>query len=82
MQVTLRQFVRDMKAIVANHSAQKALQLGKGQCKDYAEYKWGVGYIAGMEAASEIAEQMIRQYEEAQIEESSKLPEMDPETPE
>lgn len=76
MVLTLRQFVKEYKNTILQHGGQKALQLGKGQCADFAEYKKGTGYIAGIEAAAELAEQLLRQIEEA--DEQQDLPEMTP----
>jgi hypothetical protein len=74
MQVTLRQFVKEFRNLCAQNAGQKALQLGKGQCKDLEEYKKITGWIAGVEAAGELADQMLRQLEEQ--DEKSDLPQM------
>ena len=81
MQVTLRRFVKDFRSVVAQNAVQKSVQLGKGQCKDMEEYKKNVGWIAGLEAAGELAEQMLRQMEEATDDSGDGLPEMPPLTP-
>lgn len=65
MQVTIRQFVKDFRQIVGQNVGQKSLQLGKGQCPDHEAYKQIVGWISGMEAAAELADNMLRQMEEA-----------------
>lgn len=74
MQVTLRQFVKDFRNACAQHGAQRSLQLGKGQCKDFEEYKKITGFIAGVEAAGDLANELLRQIEEA--DENESLPEM------
>jgi hypothetical protein len=76
MQVTIRQFVKDFKQACIQHSQQRALQLGKGQCKDIEEYKRHTGYIAGIEAAADLADQMLRQLEELVREKEDELEEM------
>jgi len=75
MQVTLRQFVRDLKHIIAQNGGQLSLKLGKGQCPDFPEYKRQVGFISGLEAAGELAEKMLTQIEEADVQ--GDLPEME-----
>lgn len=76
MQVTLRQFVKDLRTIIGQENGTKAVQLGKGQIKDMEEYKKIVGWIAGMDAAGDLADRMLRQMEES--EEQASLPAMDP----
>ena len=76
MQVTLRQFVKDFRNLVGQQAANRALQLGKGQLKDMEEYKRVVGWIAGIEAAADLADQMLRQMEEAERDQD--LPTMQP----
>lgn len=65
MVVTLRQFVKDFQAAVAQTVGQSSLQLGKGQCKDFEEYKRKVGFIEGLNAAADLADQMMRRVEDA-----------------
>lgn len=65
MQVTLKQFVRNFQQACAQAGVERSIQLGKGQCKDLEEYKRSVGFIAGIDAASSLADQMLRQIEEA-----------------
>lgn len=74
MQVTLRQFVKNFKQIIANEGVNRSIQLGKGQAKDMEEYKRGVGRIEGMEIAASLADNMLRQLEED--EEGQDLPPM------
>lgn len=62
--VTTRQFVKDLRNIIMQAVGNNSLQLGKGQCADFAEYKRKVGVIAGMEAASEMADQLLRKIED------------------
>ena len=76
MQVTIRQFVKNFRQVVSNEAAGKSLQLGKGQCATIEEYKRITGLIAGLEAAGELADRMMRQMEEADADEG--LPTMDP----
>jgi hypothetical protein len=77
MQVTIRQFVKDLRNALGQASAQKSMQLGKGQCKDHAEYSRVVGLIAGYDGAAQIAQQMLTQMEEAAQEAGDKLPTME-----
>jgi len=78
MVLTLRQFVRDLQNALGQASGQRSLQLGKGSCKDFEEYKKITGMIAGLEAAGNIADQMLRQVEDAARESDGELPEMPP----
>jgi hypothetical protein len=74
--VTIRKFVKDFNVIVFQNTAQKAVQLGKGQCPNMEEYKKVVGWISGMEAAAELAKAMLTQLEEIDSDAISSLPEM------
>jgi hypothetical protein len=80
MQVTLRQFVKEFRNLCNQNAGQKSIQLGKGQVADMEEYKRVVGWIAGMEAAGELADNMLRQLEEA-AESDSDLPTMQMDAP-
>lgn len=62
----VRQFIRDLQNALSQAALQNSLKLGKGQCQDYAEYKRAVGFIAGLETASEVAEKMLRGLEDAE----------------
>lgn len=73
MQVTLRAFVKDLKQVIAQEAGGKSLQLGKGQCANMEEYKRSVGWIAGLNAAAELADKMMRQIEEMD-DDDTKLP--------
>ena len=64
MQVTIRQFVRSLQQALNEAGVQRSVQLGKGQCKDFEEYKKTTGFIAGLDAAGSLADQMLRQLEE------------------
>lgn len=66
MQVSIRQFVKDLQQGLNQAAMQKSLQLGKGQCKDHAEYMKSVGIIAGYDGAAQLADAMLRQMEEAE----------------
>lgn len=79
MQVTIRQFIKDFRQACGQHTIQRAIQLGKGQCKDFEEYKKHTGYIQGVEAAADLADQMLRQIEEAERDQD--LPQMPDATP-
>lgn len=76
MQLTLRRFVKDFRTALSNAAMNKSIQLGKGQCGSLEEYKKTVGYIAGLEAGGEIAEQMLRSIEDASSVADNELPEM------
>lgn len=78
MQVTLRVFVKELQQGLAQAAGQRSMQLGKGQCKDFEEYKKNVGYIAGLEAAIETADRMLRSLEDQAREGENNLPEMPP----
>ena len=76
MQLTFRQFVKEFRSLIGQNTANKSIQLGKGQVKDMEEYKRITGWISGMEAAGELADNMLRQLEEQ--EEQQDLPPMTP----
>ena len=78
MQVTIRQFVKDLSQGLGQASLAESVKLGKGQCKNHEEYKLHVGIIAGYDRAAVLADQMLRQVEETEHDES--LPTMDPQT--
>jgi len=71
----MRKFVKDLIQGLNQVGVNRAVQLGKGQCKDHAEYMKHVGFIAGLEQASALADNMLRQVEEADRDED--LPRMD-----
>jgi len=77
-QITLRSFVKDLQNALNQAAAQRSLQLGKGQITDMEEYKRVVGYIAGLEGAGQVAEQMLRSIEDQLREGEGQLPEMPP----
>jgi len=66
MQVTLRSFIKDFRTLIQQNVANNAIQMAKGQLKDMEEYKRKVGYNEGLEAAGSLADNMLRQLEEAQ----------------
>ena len=76
MKTTLRRYVKDLRTALNNAAVNKSLQLGKGQCATIEDYKKTVGYISGLEAAGEVAEQMLRGIEDASRDADSDLPEM------
>lgn len=76
MQITLRQFVKEFRNMIGQNAASSSMQLGKGQCKDMEEYKRKVGFIEGLEASGQLAENMLRQIEEQDAQED--LPTMNP----
>ncbi len=43
--------------------AEKAVQIGEGYCQDYADYRYSVGFLAGMKHALEIAEDIKKEQE-------------------
>jgi len=77
-QISLRQFVKDMQTGLNQMAVSASAQLGKGQCANFEEYKSKVGFIKGLEAAAQMADQMVRAYEDAAREGKDDLPEMTP----
>lgn len=75
-QITLRSFVKELQNALNQAAAQRSLQLGKGQVASMEEYKKSVGYIAGLEGAAQVAEQMLRSIEDQMRENENGLPEM------
>jgi hypothetical protein len=65
MQVTIRQFVRDLQDGLKQAIVGESLKLGKGQCATLEEYKKHTGIIVGYERAAQLSEQMLRQTEES-----------------
>jgi len=76
MQLTLRTFVKDLQAALSNASVNKSLQLGKGQCATIEDYKKSVGFISGLDAASQLADQMLRGIEDTARDGDNELPTM------
>lgn len=76
MQVTLRQFVKELRAVIGQNVMQNAVVMAKGQLKDMEEYKRKVGFNEGLEAAGTLADNMLRQLEERDDE--GDLPPMNP----
>ena len=72
----ISRFVNDLDKAIQQASGNQALTLLKGQCANMEEYKRKVGFAEGMNAAVDIARQMLRQMEIN--EEDSGLPEMPP----
>lgn len=72
--LTLNRFVNDLDRIVQQAIGQSGLKLAKGQCKNHEEYMRQVGRCEGMEAAVNVARDMLRKTELA--EDESGLPEM------
>ena len=75
MQVTIRQFVRDLQEGLKQAMLNESLKLGKGQCASLEEYKKATGIITGYERAAQLSEQMLRALEESDNDES--LPTME-----
>jgi hypothetical protein len=75
MQVSLRQFVEDFQKGLQQAAFTEAAKLGKGQCKDFEEYKKITGIIAGYDRAGSLASQMLKATEEPD-DEGDNLPEM------
>lgn len=78
MQVTLRQFVKELQHIIQQQAITNSIQLGKGQCASLEEYKQKVGFIRGLEAASDMAGNMVQQLEDQAREADKELPDMEP----
>ena len=76
MQVTLRQFVKDFQQGLQQAAFNEAAKLGKGQCKDFEEYKKLTGIIAGYDRAGSLAAQMMESLEETDSD-GDGLPEME-----
>lgn len=66
--IEVRRFVQAFEQTVGQNIAVRQAQLGKGQCQDFTEYKKITGEIRGMEAASGLARDMLRQIEMAEDE--------------
>lgn len=77
MQVTLRQFVKDLQDGLQRAAFNEAVKLGKGQCKDFEEYKKSTGIIAGYDRAGSLAGQMLQSLEDDS--DGDGLPEMEDE---
>jgi hypothetical protein len=76
MQVTIKQFVRDLQEGLKQAILGESIKLGKGQCATIEEYKKHTGVIAGYERAAQLSEQMLRSMEEA--DDDDDLPVMEP----
>lgn len=68
MSLEVKRFVKAFETVVQQATLQRSMQLGKGQCADFPEYKRKVGEIAGLEAAVGLARDMLRQMELAEDE--------------
>lgn len=75
MQVSLRQFVEDFQQGLQRAAFAEAAKLGKGQCKDFEEYKKITGIIAGYDRAGSLAAEMLKATE-APDSDDGDLPEM------
>lgn len=76
MQVTIRQFVKDFRGLINQQVGTNSLKIGKGQCASLEDYKRQCGFNDGLNAAAELADNMLRQLEEAERDQD--LPEMPP----
>jgi hypothetical protein len=43
----------------------KSMGLGRGDAGDFADYRYGVGFIAGQECALDFIEQILKEQEKA-----------------
>jgi hypothetical protein len=77
MQVTIRQFVKDLQEGLKQAILGESIKLGKGQCATLDEYKKYTGIIIGYERAAHLSQQMLMQMEESDHADDSELPEMD-----
>lgn len=64
MEISIRQFVKELRNVVNQQVISNSVQIGKGQCKDMEEYKRKVGFNEGLDAAASLAENMFRQLED------------------
>ena len=76
MQITIRQFVKELQNALAQTTIQTSVQLGKGQCATLEDYKTKVGFIKGLDGASEMAGSMLRNLEDQVRDAEDSLPEM------
>ena len=65
MQITIRQFVKNFRQLIDQQIGSNSLQLGKGQCKNFEEYKRKVGFNDGLAAAADLADKMLQKLDEA-----------------
>lgn len=64
--IEVKRFVTAFEQATQMAIHQRNAQLGKGQCANHEEYKLKVGEIRGLEAASGMARDMLRQMEVAE----------------
>jgi hypothetical protein len=76
MEISIRQFVKELRNVVNQQVVSNSVQIGKGTCKDMEEYKRKVGFNEGLDAAASLAESMYRQLEDR--DKDSDLPPMPP----
>lgn len=72
--LTLSKFVNDFDRVVQQSILQAGLKLAKGACKSHEQYNREVGRVEGMEAAVNLAREMLRKVE--LDEDEAGLPEM------
>ncbi len=56
-------YTAELKTRLERECAAKAAELGQGMVTDYAGYREGVGLIAGLRLAAEIADEIVREQE-------------------
>lgn len=65
MQMTIRGFVRNFQELVEQQITRNSVQIGKGQCANFEEYKRKVGFNDGLHAANALADEMLKKMEES-----------------
>lgn len=65
MQMTIRGFVRNFQELIQTQITRNSVQIGKGQCASFEEYKRKVGFNDGLNAANALADEMLKKMEES-----------------
>ncbi len=74
MQVTIREFVKNFKVLIDQQVASNSMSIASGSIPDMEKYHRRVGQNEGLKAAVGLADDMLRQLEDAERDQD--LPEM------
>jgi hypothetical protein len=58
-------FLEEFNRRIDEECAQKSLELGQGMAGNFEDYRYGVGLIAGLHLAADIADQIKKEQDAA-----------------
>lgn len=58
-------FCEELNRRIAQRRAERAMSLASGAAGDFADYRYGVGYLDGLQAALDVADEIRKEQEAA-----------------